>query len=134
MRLFAPGRKLLGMNIVSEVVAVIALACLWMAPTCVAQANASTHSSPPKSSVCPAEPCVPDQKTAVRIAEAVLIPVYGEKHIISERPFTARLEGERWVVKGSLPKARPGYLIFGGTAMAEINKQDGRILAVYHLK
>ena len=52
------------------------------------------------------------------------MPVYGEKHIKSERPFTARLEGDRWIVKGSLPKAKPDELIFGGTAMAEINKQD----------
>jgi hypothetical protein len=35
---------------------------------------------------------VPDATTATRIAEAVLIPVYGKKQIESERPFTATLE------------------------------------------
>lgn len=106
MRLFAPGRKLLGMNIVSEAVAVIALACLWMAPTCVAQANASTHCSPPKSSVCPAEPCVPDQKTAVRIAEAVLIL------------FTARSTS---LARGLLPLV---LKVSVGLSKAHFRKQD----------
>ncbi len=78
---------------------------------------------------------MPDEKTAVRIAEAVLIPIYGEGHIKGERPFTARLEGSRWIVKGTLPKSpNPHELVVGGTAMAEIGKVDGRIIAVYHLK
>ena len=121
------------MKILSQAV-VIALGCISMCFTDAAQANGATNSTEKAVGVCPVQACVPDEKTAVRIAEAVLIPVYGEKHIKSERPFTARLEGDRWVVQGSLPKAKPGELIVGGTAMAEINKQDGRILAVYHLK
>jgi hypothetical protein len=35
----------------------------------------------------PKDGFVPDAKTAVKIAEAVLIPVYGENKIESERPF-----------------------------------------------
>jgi len=35
---------------------------------------------------------VPDSKTAVTVAEAVLIPVYGKEQIESERPFTATLK------------------------------------------
>ena len=46
-------------------------------------------------SVCPQGGFVPDQQTAVLIAEAVLTPIYGHEHIESERPFTARLEGNR---------------------------------------
>jgi hypothetical protein len=41
----------------------------------------------------------PDSQTAVKIAEAVLIPVYGEKQIRSEEPFTGHLKGDvvdRW--------------------------------------
>jgi hypothetical protein len=78
---------------------------------------------------------VPDERTAVRIGEAVLKPIYGEEHINSEKRLTARLEGNHWIVKGSLPKPRdPNEIVVGGTAMAEIDKTDGRIIAVYHLK
>jgi hypothetical protein len=78
---------------------------------------------------------VPDEATAVRIAEAVFIPIYGQKHVYSERPFHARLQGEYWIVKGSLSKPRkPDEIIVGGTMMAEINRTTGCIKAVYHLK
>jgi hypothetical protein len=122
------------MKIVFQAV-VIVLACLEIGLTYGTQSNGTTNSAGKAAGVCPIRACVPDEKTAVRIAEAVLIPVYGEKHIMSERPFTARLQGDRWVVKGSLGTSRKSNLvIFGGTAMTEISKQDGRILAVYHLK
>lgn len=87
------------------------------------------------TAICPEADCVPDERTAVLIGEAVLIPVYGEKHIKAERPFKAHLEGERWIVSGSLHNPpRKGDIVVGGTAMVEINKKDGRILAVYHMK
>jgi NTF2 fold immunity protein len=35
---------------------------------------------------------VPDAKTAIAIAEAVLIPVYGEKQIAAEQPLHATLK------------------------------------------
>jgi hypothetical protein len=110
----------------------VVAACLIAAlPYALAQDNQRD----PHRSVCPQAVCVPDEKTAIRIAEAVLMPIYGEGHIKSERPFTARLEGNRWIVAGSLPKPRKANeMIVGGTAMAEIDKADGRIVAIYHLK
>jgi hypothetical protein len=42
---------------------------------------------------------VPDAATAVKIAEAVLVLVYGEQKIVSERPFTATLKGNFWTVE-----------------------------------
>lgn len=109
---------------------------LALASLCGIYAEKSNAENPePQSAVCPRADCVPDAKTAVRIAEAVLIPVYGEKHVIRERPLTARLDGDRWIVKGTLPKGRrAGEIVAGGTAMAEIARRDGRILDVYHLK
>lgn len=78
---------------------------------------------------------VPDEATAVRIAEAVFIPIYGEKHMKSERPFHARLEGDYWIVSGSLPKPKnKNFIVVGGTMMAEINRSTGEIREVYHLK
>ena len=89
----------------------------------------SAQSQPPQKGY------VPDEATAIRIAEAVFIPIYGEQHVHSERPFRARLDGEYWVVSGSLPKPRSkDELIVGGTMTAEINRQTAMIRAVYHMK
>ncbi len=70
---------------------------------------------------------VPDEATAIKIAEAVLIPIYGEEQITRERPFQATLNGKTWVVRGTLHGGG-----FGGVAVAEISKEDGRILRVSH--
>jgi NTF2 fold immunity protein len=72
---------------------------------------------------------VPDGATAVKIAEAVLVPIYGEAQIARERPFHATLNGKTWVVRGTLP---PGDV--GGVALAEISKEDARILRISHGK
>ena len=70
---------------------------------------------------------VPDSQTAIRIAEAVWIPIYGEKQISTEKPFKAVLRDDTWLVTGTLPAG-----FNGGTAEAEISKRDGRILRVIH--
>ena len=89
----------------------------------------------PQRSVCPQAGFVPNADTAVRIAEAVLGPIYGNEHIKHEKPFTARLDGNRWIVTGTLPTIKdPHRVVVGGTATVEIDKADGRIIAVYHLK
>jgi hypothetical protein len=81
---------------------------------------------------------VPDSATAVRIAEAVLIPIYGEKQIESEKPFTARLEGGAWIVGGTLrcPDGKGGSATQcdGGVAVVKILKTDGRVLYMTHGK
>jgi len=77
----------------------------------------------------PKEGYVPDEKTAIRIAVAVWIPIYGEKEIEKEKPYQAKLDKGVWTVKGSLPE---GWL--GGVAVAEIAKDDGCILRVSHGK
>lgn len=75
----------------------------------------------------PEQGFVPDASTAIRIAEAVWIPIYGEKQISTEKPFKAVLRNDMWFVTGTLP---PGFE--GGTAEAEISKRDGRILRLIH--
>ncbi len=81
---------------------------------------------------------VPDAKTAVRIAEAVLIPVYGEKKVESERPFTAKLQDNVWTVSGTLHcsdgKGGTTTLCVGGVAQVRIAKDDARILLMGHTK
>jgi len=81
---------------------------------------------------------VPDSGTAVKIAEAVLIPVYGKEQIESERPFTATLENGVWTVDGTLhcPGAKGGVTTDcdGGAAEVKLSKRDGRILRMIHYK
>jgi hypothetical protein len=77
---------------------------------------------------------VPDSATAMRIPEAVWLPIFGEKQIAQERPFVATLKDGVWTVVGSLPTPPPGFAVKGGVAEIEISKQDGRVLRVSHGK
>jgi hypothetical protein len=87
-------------------------------------AETTKHSFKPKDGY------VPDAKTAIKIAVAVWEPIYGEKQIAGEKPYDARLDTNGvWIVTGSLPEFTPG-----GVAIAEIAKDDGRILRVSHGK
>jgi NTF2 fold immunity protein len=81
----------------------------------------------PKHSVRPKAGLVPNAQTAIQIAVAVWVPIYGEKMIQGERPFSAELKDGVWTVEGSLPKG-----MRGGTALAEIAQEDGRIFRVSH--
>ena len=76
----------------------------------------------------PPEGYVPDAKTAIKIAEAVWLPIYGEKEIGSEKPFVATLKDGVWTVQGTYNS--PAY--FGGTALIKISKKDGHILQCLH--
>lgn len=85
-----------------------------------------------ESSFQPKSGFVPNVETAVKIAEAVLVPVYGEKKILSERPFNATLEGDIWTVSGTLHCGAPHCV--GGTAEVKISKSTGQILHMIHYK
>jgi len=99
-------------------IAIAVLTSFLLSGICVAQ---SRQSYKPKGGF------VPNQETAIRIAEAIWIPIYGAEEINREKPFIASLKNGVWFVHGSLPK---GYN--GGVAEAEIAKADGRIIRVIH--
>lgn len=82
-----------------------------------------------KTSSRPVRQYVPDAKTAVAIAIAVLAPIYGAEKIRSEAPFVATLRDGVWTVVGTLP---PGFE--GGVAEIDISKAQGTILRVSHGK
>lgn len=85
---------------------------------------------PAKHSMKPKGGFVPTAKTAIKIAVAVWEPIYGEDKIAREKPYRARLDTNGvWTVTGSLPKD-----MAGGVAVAEIAKDDGKILRVSHGK
>jgi hypothetical protein len=75
----------------------------------------------------PEEGYVSNEETAIKIAVAIWIPIYGEEEIESQKPYNAVLINGVWYVTGSLPE---GWL--GGVAEAEITKDDGRILRISH--
>jgi hypothetical protein len=81
----------------------------------------------------PADGFVPDEKTAIRVAEAVLMPVYGENHIIDQRPFHGRLAEGVWTISGTLHCPTEPYCV-GGTAVVKISKKTGEILDMIHFK
>ena len=78
-------------------------------------------------SVIPVNGRVPNEETAIRIAEAVWLPIYGND-IYNSKPFQARLIGDSiWVVEGTLPE---GHL--GGVPYAALQKKDGKVLKISH--
>lgn len=84
----------------------------------------------------PKEGYVPDSTTAVKIAEAVLVPVFGKKKIESEQPFTAKLKDGVWTVSGTLhcPDGKGGITTHcaGGVAEVQISKVDAHVLSMVH--
>ena len=73
---------------------------------------------------------VPDEKTAIKIAEAIWLPKFG-KDIYKKKPFKATLENDSiWHVKGTLEKK----FALGGVPHAFISKKDGRVIASFHGK
>ena len=89
------------------------------------RAHVPPTEAPP--SFVPKDGFVPDEATAVKVAEAILVPIYGEREIAGERPFRATLNGDTWTVIGTLPPH-----VVGGTAVVKLSKRDGRILYVIH--
>src|SRR6266513_2329428 len=75
------------------------------------------------SSYVPPAGFVLDSTTAIRVAEAVLIPVYGIDQIARERPFAASQMNETWTVRGHLAAGRTG-----GVAVVEIARSSGCII------
>jgi len=76
----------------------------------------------------PKEGFVPNKETAIKIAEAVWLPIYGDE-IYMDKPFIAKLSEDRkfWIVEGTLPK---GDRVLGGVPYAKIKKSDGKIIEV----
>ena len=100
----------------------ISLLALVTTPA-IAQERTTPHSvRPPKG-------LVPNEATAIKIAIAVWEPIYGAEQIAEQAPYRVALRAGVWVVTGSLP---PGSL--GGVAIAEIAREDGRVLRVSHGK
>lgn len=71
---------------------------------------------------------VPNQETAVAIAYAVAVPIYGKKAMDDEMPLQAELKDEVWTVQGTMHCASCA----GGTLVMQIDKKTGKILFMTH--
>ena len=94
-----------------------------------AMLTAAGASGQDQSPVMPKHGFVPKAETAVRIAEASLVPIYGEDVIAGEQPLVASLRDGVWYVVGTLPERT-----LGGVAETRIQKRDARILCLTHAK
>ncbi len=105
----------------------LVLVCLLIATLSVTlrAGDDSRHNFKPKDGY------VPDAETAIAVAVAIWTPIYGKEKIEKEKPYTAKLADGVWIVKGSLPKSKG---MKGGVALAEISKDDCRVLRVSHGK
>ena len=72
---------------------------------------------------------VPNEETAIKVAEAIWLPIY-RKRIYENKPFRAILTNTNvWIVVGTTMKET-----HGGVPYIEIQKKDCKILKVSHGK
>ena len=72
---------------------------------------------------------VPDEATAIKVAEAISLPVFG-KNINDYKPFHASLINDTiWHVYG-LPKKKLFSIQVGGAPEFDIQKKDGKVMKV----
>ena len=75
----------------------------------------------------PARGVIPDEGTAVKVAEAVFLPIFGQEEVTKFQPYHAQLKDDIWTVYGTLkPSSR------GGTPQLRIQKKDGKVLEIWH--
>lgn len=71
---------------------------------------------------------IPDEITAVAVAQAVFRPVFGEEYTKTFLPYHAEFRDGVWTVYGTL-SPRGAH---GGTPQLRINKRDGAVLEIWH--
>ncbi|WP_020397254.1 NTF2 fold immunity protein [Thiolinea disciformis] len=77
---------------------------------------------------------IPDRKTAIQVAECVLILIYGKETIKAEQPLIALLDNNVWKITGSLPKTLRGDMSIGGVVEIDLLKATGQVLRIIHGK
>jgi hypothetical protein len=69
---------------------------------------------------------IQDSVTAIKVAEAILLPMYGEKNFKQYLPLRAYLKEERiWVVESSNK-----YEFLGSTPNIELQRSDCKVLKI----
>ena len=76
-----------------------------------------------------ANPIIATEKTAVKVAEAILFNVYGEEKIKEEKPYTIGFADGYWLIYGYLPQDSKG-----GVFEIIINSNNGEVVHLSHGK
>ena len=77
---------------------------------------------------------VPDEKTAERIAEAVLIAQFGQERVSAQLPLhTESISKDQWLVEGAL-KDKEGRTQVGGGFGVWVNKHAGCVSVIERMK
>ena len=70
---------------------------------------------------------VPDRDTAIKVAYAISLPVFGRAEIDKEKPFRAELKQGQWIVLG-----KPVKHASGGTLVVQIDQSSGEVSYLGH--
>jgi hypothetical protein len=95
--------------------------------SCSLMSGADSNDIVSEHHVIPKNGFVPDETTAIAVAEAILTPIYGKSVIYEEKPYRVSLHNNVWTVTGSLPEG-----CLGGVFLIQIDKNDSRIIRVTH--
>jgi len=74
---------------------------------------------------------IPDEQTAIAVAEPILFKIYGKDHILGEKPYNVSFLDAYWLLSGSLPE---GDYVVGGTFFIILSEKDGRVIKLTHGK
>lgn len=101
----------------------------WTKRSCTPdKTNQSQMSVPARNPVTtPPEGIIPDEITAVKVAEVVFPRIFGEDEVTKYLPYHAQLKDGVWEVYGTL---KPGSR--GGTPQMTIQKKDGKVIDIWH--
>lgn len=72
---------------------------------------------------------IKDHSTAIKIVEPILISIYGQENIESQKPYENYLIENYWVIMGTLKKD-----MVGGTFLIIIDARNAKILKITHCK
>jgi hypothetical protein len=75
----------------------------------------------------PKEGYVPDKDTAIKIAEVILIRLYGERDVTSQKPYVVTEDENIWWVCGTLKKDE-----LGSSFSIAISRQTAAVLYLEH--
>lgn len=94
-----------------------------------AESYALSNETPDDGRYGPPRDPIPDERTALAVAETVWTEIYGAKGIALQKPYLACAAKGRWHVQGTLPRRA-----VGGVAYIILAQDDGRIIKVWHEK
>lgn len=69
---------------------------------------------------------VSHKETAIKLAEIYIGAIYGTEAAENQKPYIINDTGNSWVVRGKPPAT------LGGSFKIEINKKDGKVVALEH--